>query len=212
MKIYVVGSSKSHFFPLNNIREKFLVDAKHTEENIDFLNKWYCELTGLYWIWKNSTEDIVGLEHYRRAFVNSNDTPLCEAEIRNLLKENDVICKKFVFKENNRPSIFEWWTRGGNYNKLKLYVDLIEDQKLKQFMFDKIHNQEFYYNCNMFICKKEIIDEYCKFLFENLSKLKKSEFVNSPRLCGYLAEYTFGFWLQYHNYKIKAVKVKLYDK
>ena len=79
-------------------------------------------------------------------------------------------------------------------------------------MFDKIHNQEYYYNCNMFICKKEIIDKYCEFLFNNLAKLDKSFFIHDPRICGYLAEYTFGFWLQYQNYNIKAIKVKLYAK
>ena len=48
MKIYVVGSSKNKFLPLDNIREKFLIDKKNEEDNIDFLNNWYCELTGMY--------------------------------------------------------------------------------------------------------------------------------------------------------------------
>jgi hypothetical protein len=74
MKIYVVGSSKNKFLPLDSIREKFLIDQQHEGANIDFLNPWYCELTGLYWLWKNSTENIVGLEHYRRYFVNEART------------------------------------------------------------------------------------------------------------------------------------------
>lgn len=43
MKIYVVGSSKNKFLPLDNIREKFLIDQKHAGDNIDFLNPWYYE-------------------------------------------------------------------------------------------------------------------------------------------------------------------------
>lgn len=58
MKIYVVGSSENKFLPLDNIREKFLIDEKHEGDNIDFLNPWYCELTGLYY-WKTNGPDCI---------------------------------------------------------------------------------------------------------------------------------------------------------
>ena len=90
MKIYVVGSSKSKFLPLDNIREKFLIDQKHEGDNIDFLNPWYCELTGLYYLWKHIDDDIIGLEHYSRYFVNDKANLLSESEIRNALTDCDV--------------------------------------------------------------------------------------------------------------------------
>lgn len=106
MKIYVVGSSKNRFLPLDNIREKFLIDQKHDGDNIDFLNPWYCELTGLYYLWKHCDDDIVGLEHYRRYFVNENDQLLSENEIRYILKDYDVICPIHYNKPNIRSMIY----------------------------------------------------------------------------------------------------------
>jgi len=38
-------------------------------ESIHELNREFCELTGLYYLWKNSIEEHIGLCHYRR-FLN----------------------------------------------------------------------------------------------------------------------------------------------
>ena len=37
-----------------------------TGDHISEKNPYYCELTGIYWLWKNVRCDIVGICHYRR--------------------------------------------------------------------------------------------------------------------------------------------------
>ena len=195
MKIYVVGSSKNRFLPLDNIREKFLIDQKHEGDNIDNLNPWYCELTGLYWIWKNSKEDIVGLEHYRRYFVNSKNKLLNENEIKNILLKYDIITCHYKFPN---ASIYE------TYKKHKFgtreYFALYDTLKNKKYLSKYLSNNDLIV-FNMFICKKEIIDKYCDWFFNNIKKLNLDLNTKKKRMIGYLAEYIFGAWLADNNYK-----------
>lgn len=212
MKIYVVGSSRNRFLPLDNIREKFLIDHPHEGDNIDFLNPWYCELTGLYYMWKHVNDDIVGLEHYRRYFVNDDGELLSEEEIIDILRDSDVICKKWVFAEHKESSIYNCWKYGSGIDALETFISCIEDESFKRFINNHIHIQPFFYQCNMFIAKKAIVDEYSVWLFSTLCEIKKEYFLSKPRICGYFAEYFFGLWLQYMGFKIHSQEVAVFDK
>lgn len=41
----------------------------NTGDNISDRNRQMCELTAMYWIWKNADAEVVGIEHYRRRFL-----------------------------------------------------------------------------------------------------------------------------------------------
>lgn len=213
MKIYVVGSSKNKFLPLNNIREKFIINAKHEGENIDKLNPWFCELTGLYWIWKNSTEDIVGLEHYRRYFVGRNRKLLDEENVRYILDDNDIICVRANYSFRKPPKTwllqFNKWPDMQKFLRFtKAYVgDDYYDHCVRHL------NGDWHALGNMFICKKELIDEYCKFIFDlTFAYMAAEQHFGRKlpgRIVGYFTEFLFGAWLTYHGKKIKFMPMKM---
>ena len=76
----------------------------NTGENISQLNPYYCELTGLYWAWKNLDCDYLGLVHYRRYFTKKtqfykenlkiDEVILNQEEIELLLRKGDIIVPK----------------------------------------------------------------------------------------------------------------------
>ena len=79
--------------------------------------------------------------------------------------------------------------------------------------FKKFLREPWHYQFNMFICKKELIDEYCEFLFELLTPISDKMLDKiKPRSIGFLAEILlFTFWVQEKNlnvYEINPVVLK----
>ena len=210
MKIYVVGSHKNNFLALDNIREKFFVDDKHEGDNIDFLNPWYCELTGLYHLWQNCDDEIVGLEHYRRYFVNNTNQLLSEQNIIDILKYNDVICS-CVNTPIPTKDEFHILTEGDDeiiFNVLKS-----QNPSFYYFLIKELEQKQLYW-CNCLITRKNALNEWCTFLFNlciDSEKIKPIKEIPLRRE-GYVGEYLLGAWLKFNGYKIAKAKMPMYNK
>ena len=71
--------------------------ADDTGDNISRKNKSFCELTGIYWLWKNYHAcDYIGICHYRRYLINRQGLIFTEKELMRLLQNHDMITPKLL--------------------------------------------------------------------------------------------------------------------
>jgi hypothetical protein len=65
------------YFPIfsgkNGSFKTSTIPGDDTNDNISCKNKYYSELTGIYWVWKNTSQEITGTCHYRRFFTAKSE-------------------------------------------------------------------------------------------------------------------------------------------
>lgn len=195
-------------------------------ENISAKNANYCELTGLYWAWKNLKCDYIGLCHYRRYFagknIHTNNAEKKKALIlhrkdyEKLLQEYDVILpvKRNYYIETVRSQ----------YEHAHNKRDLDEAEKIIKELypeyseaFTKVMSRTKLHILNMFVMKKTLFDEYCSWLFNILFELEKRIDINSynqyeARVFGFISERLFNVWLEKQQLKVKEVPVVFLEK
>lgn len=181
-------------------------------DNLSDKNDIYCELSGLYYIWKNVRDvDITGLVHYRRFFGRNhkivkrpNSIILTQQEIETILYDNDLIIgipspKKYAVGGyfTNPLDIPEFAIYRNIIPSIRnLYPDYVDDY-YHEFLEPKMSF------CNMMICKKDLFDQYCEFLFSILfdaeKRWKEMGIGVAPREMGYISEYILNCWVRHQK-------------
>ena len=197
----------------------------NTGENISSKNPNYCELTGLYWAWKNLHIDYIGMCHYRRYFSHKyygnslkekHKAILSKSDYEELLKDCDCILptKRNYYIETVR-SQYEH-----AHNKSDLYkVEQIIKEKHQEYSeaFTTMMNRRKLHILNMFVMKWQLFDEYCEFLFDILFELEKRIDISKydkyeARVFGFLSERLFNVWIEKNKIEYKEVPVVFLEK
>jgi hypothetical protein len=179
-------------------------------ENISHKNQQYCELTALYWMWKNDMSEYLGLGHYRRYFEVEEET------LRRLAESGiDVVLPIPILNIPNVRAIYE---RDHLIEDWKVMLEGI--RKLSPEYVESTEGVEkgrYYYAYNMFIMRREILERYCSWLFPILSYCEKRSGREGGgyqnRYLGFLAERLLSIYFMYHEgeYKIAHVRKHFVD-
>lgn len=207
------------YLPLFVGNGRDLISEGIRDNNGDHISQWNSQInecTALYWMWKNTDFEVLGLNHYRRFFKSEiNSFMLQEAEIELWMDGFDLLVAKRAFSsqytieaglKNNVCE--EAFTEGMRcLNEVAKGMGAM-DRAALQYVFCG-HG---IYPCNMFIASRKVMSEYCSWLFPILFQLlEKAEIKEewdsyNKRIIGFIAERLFTVWVIQQKYRVKELE------
>lgn len=223
-KIYVV-SHKAYDMPASSLYqpmqvgfgedlEGFLRD--NTGDNIAHKNANYSELTAIYWLWKNSQDDFVGIDHYRRLLaddrrIEEEKAVLGEDRLHELLEEYDIVLPKVrnYYIETN----YSQYAHAHYAKDLDLTREIVEE-RCPEYLdaFDARMRMTKGHKLNMMIARKDVFNAYCEWLFGILFELEGSVDISNysdydKRIYGFISERLLDVWIDYQGLKVYELPV-----
>lgn len=216
----IVATHKEFWMPQDGIYLPIQVGAaregharlpyRHDDEgdNISAKNANYCELTGLYWIWKNTDDEYKGLAHYRRYFCCSfsKNEVVTQKQIINKLKKYDVILP-FACKLPN--TVAEHYCELSGFERDLCELEKVIGEKYPEYIpaYHSVMNGNTIHFYNMLIAKREVFDAYCKWLFDILFELENRVDLTDysdyqKRIFGFMSERLLNVFFTHNNYNV----------
>lgn len=185
-------------------------------DNISAKNAHYCELTGLYWAWKNLDADFLGLVHYRRYFEgrtawDKRGRIATGEQLREHLDEAPVLLpvKRNYFIE----------TSYSQYVHAHHEEDLVATRKILAerypgylAAYDRSMGRTTGHRFNMFVMRRDLLDAYCTWLFDVLGELEARLDISpygdyDARVFGFVAERLLDPWIETNGIDYVALPV-----
>ena len=191
-------------------KEEFGYTHDDTGANISDKNPVYCELTAVYWAWKNLTADYIGLVHYGRLFAgkqvkrhwvkDKRPYVLKQKELAPVMHTVDVILPKR--RKYYIETLYSHYAHSHGEEQLKMTRQIIEELCPEYLdAFDIVMKRTWGNMFNMFIMKQEYFQQYCGWLFPILEELEQridtSEMsAFEKRYIGRISECLMNVWIE----------------
>lgn len=182
-------------------------------DNISALNGSYCELTALYWLWKNIEADYKGLVHYRRHFgtldserkraSNRFERIATGDDIHVALAGYDAILPR---KRNYYiESVYSHYAHTFDARHFDVTRELLVERcPAYVSAWDKLMVGTTAHLYNMMVMQSDLVDAYCQWLFPLLVELERkidSDGLDTfqARWPGRVSERLFNAWIVTNN-------------
>lgn len=187
-----------------------------TGDSIASMNPSYCELTAVYWIWKNARDEYKGLAHYRRYFGRkrfSSDPRdiLDEPALKGMLDGCDILlARPAVYHVNAREQLLMDCCDAATLDRLDAVFESRHPGDMDAYRAFFRQNRAAQYN--MLYCKAELFDAYCAWLFPVLFELEDYVDLTGAddyrrRLYGFLSERLLNVWVSARGLRVKYLPV-----
>ncbi len=202
-------------------KEDIGYQGDNTGENISAKNPYFCELTGLYWAWKNLDADYIGLAHYRRHFSLAKKLPkeeekkfellLSKEQAEQILSEYDIILPKK--REYYIENLYDHYKHSLHIETLDAAGEILREEYPEYYPeFENLKKRTGAHMFNMMIMSKPLFDAYCAWLFEILFELErridpKQYDAFHARYPGRVSELLLDIWIRTNGLSYKEVPV-----
>jgi hypothetical protein len=201
------------------------IQGDNTGDNISNKNKSFCELTALYWAWKNIKiiyPDIqyIGLFHYRRYLALNNklignDKIIVDRlpaldnyydRISNYLRNYQIILPRKIVYPYSLALSYMVCHYSEDYRILKEAFQKFYPEYYESFVYIFEKNNKLF-PCNIFITHYSQFTRYCEWLFPFLFQFEQMINIDNyneyqKRIIGFISERLFNIFV-YHN-KLKS--------
>lgn len=193
-------------------------------DNISGKNPNYCELTALYWAWKNLDADYIGLCHYRRYFTRKEahgiekkrQQILLQADWEHLLKNHAVVIpdKRKYYIETNESH----YKHAHHPEGLDVTRDIIQELYPEYVSaYEMIMHRTWAHMFNMFVMRRDLYDAYMTWIFSLLFELERCLDMTGwsnyeARVFGFVSELLLDVWIEKNQVSYAEQNVSFLEK